>query len=480
MPNFAVRLLASLAGVAIVTVVGARLLPGVNATTIGFAYLLLVLAVASTWGFIEAAIASIAATLSFNFFFFQPVGTLTIADPANWAALFSFLATSLIASRLSAKAERRAQEAVARRQDVEHLYTFSRSILLIEGGEPFPKHLAQALAEAFALEAVALYDRRTDQVSRGGPSDFEGLDDHLRQASLHGASILDPQKRRVITAVRLGSEPIGALGLQGAPMQDSVVQGIANLVAIGLERAKAQDLAHQVEAARRSEQLRTTLLDAMAHEFKTPLTSIKAATTALLADTDQPLDARMELLSIADEEADHLSILIDDAIEMARLDSDHIDLESEPVAVDNLVRETVQALRSALEDRTVNVGCDAGLLIYADGRLIRLAVKQILDNALKYSRPGTPIDIRVSASDGLASIAITDHGEGIPVHDQARIFERFYRGPLTKEQMPGSGLGLSIAKSITNAHHGALTVTSRPGETTFRLALPMDGTGGRK
>ena len=94
MPNFAVRLSASLAGVAIVTVVGARLLPGVNATTIGFAYLLLVLVIASTWGFIEAAVASIAATLSFNFFFFQPVGTLTIADPANWAALFSFLATS--------------------------------------------------------------------------------------------------------------------------------------------------------------------------------------------------------------------------------------------------------------------------------------------------------------------------------------------------------------------------------------------------
>ncbi len=192
MPNFAVRLCASLAGVAIVTVVGARLLPGVNATTIGFAYLLLVLVIASTWGFIEAAVASIAATLSFNFFFFQPIGTLTIADPANWAALFSFLATSLIASRLSAKAERRAQEAVARRQDVEHLYTFSRSILLIEGGETFPKHLAHALAEAFALEAVALYDRRTDQVSRGGPHEFEGLDDQLAPGLAHGASILDP------------------------------------------------------------------------------------------------------------------------------------------------------------------------------------------------------------------------------------------------------------------------------------------------
>ena len=322
------RLLFSLGGVALVTFSAHWLIP-VNATTVGFAYLLLVLVVASTWGFTEAAVASLAATITFNFYFLPPVGALTIADPQNWVALFSFLATALIASRLSDKAERRAEDAIARRQDVEHLYAFSRAILLIDESDAFSRQLAQKLADIFPVSAAALYDRRKGEIYRAGPADFNGLDEQLRDAAWNGSSFADPERRRVITAVRLGSEPIAALALEGAQMPDSVLQGIANLVAIGLERSRAQDLAHQVEAGRRSEQLRTTLLDAMAHEFKTPLTAIKAATTALLADPGQTGESRSELLTIADEEADHLKELIDDAIEMARLDNAHIDLSLE-------------------------------------------------------------------------------------------------------------------------------------------------------
>ena len=143
-------------------------------------------------------------------------------------------------------------------------------------------------------------------------------------------SFSDVQLNRIVTAIHLGSEPIASLAVQGARMPDSVLQGIANLVAIGLERARAQDLAHQIEAARQSERLRTTLIDAMAHEFKTPLTSIKAATTSLLDDPDQPPESRMELLKIADEEAEHLKNLIDDTVEMAQLDTAHIKIQPEP------------------------------------------------------------------------------------------------------------------------------------------------------
>jgi two-component system sensor histidine kinase KdpD len=467
-----IRLLSSIAGVALVTFCAYRLTP-VNATTVGFAYLLLILIIASTWGFFEAALASVAATLAFNFFFLPPVGTLTIADPQNWVALFSFLSTSLIASRLSDKAERRAEEAIARRQDVEHLYTFSRSILLLNGDESFPKQLAQTVAEAFALEAVVLYDRRADQFFRGGPGDFEGLDDQLREAARQGVSFTDVARKRVITAVRLGSEPIAALALQGAQMPDSVLQGIANLVAIGLERARAQDLAHQVEAAQRSEQLRTILLDAMAHEFKTPLTSIKAATTSLLAHPDQPLNARQELLSIADEEAEHLSVLIDDAVEMARLDSEHIDLHREPVIVPDLIREAAASVQPAIDARKVNIVCtDPPPSLYLDRRLTRLALRQIIDNALKYSPIATPVRIEVANVDGAVSIEVVDQGAGIPSQEQQRIFERFYRGQ-SSSQIPGSGLGLSIADSIVRAHGGSMDVTSRPGETKFRISLPV-------
>ena len=230
----------------------------VNATTVGFAYLLLVLIIASTSGFVEAAIASAAATLAFNYFFLPPVRTWNIADPQNWVALFSLLATSLIGSRLSETAKRRALDAIERRQDIERLYSFSRAILLIDDSEPFPKQLARKVVEIFGVSAAVLYDRRTGEMHREGPSEFEGLDDQLRDAASHGASFYDPERRRVITAVRLGAEPIASIAVQGPVIPDNVLQGIANLVAIGLERAKAQDLGHQIEAVRQSEQLRTT------------------------------------------------------------------------------------------------------------------------------------------------------------------------------------------------------------------------------
>jgi len=471
------RLLLSLAGVMVVTWTGYSLVP-VNATTAGFAYLLLVLIIASAWGFFEAAVTSIAATLTFNFFFFPPVGRFTIADPQNWVALFSFLTTSLIASRLSGEVKRRASDAVARQQDLERLYTFSRAILLIDNTEPFPKQLVRKLAEIFELSAVVLYERRSEEFYRAGPADFEGLEDQLRETALQGVSFTDPQHNRIITAVRLGSDPIAALALQGTQMPDAVLQGLANLVAIGLERARAQDLASQIEAARQSEKLRTTLLDAMAHEFKTPLTSVMAATTSLLANPDQPAESRAELLKIADEEARHLRDLIDDTVEMGRLDTSEIRLHTELSNVGETVREVVASMQNEIDGRPVNVVCDEQPLIAIDRRLFKLAVKQLVDNALKYSPPDKPVTIRVHNGTGV-TVAVTDYGKGIPAQEQTRIFERLYRSPSVQNQMPGSGLGLSIAQSIVRSHHGDLTVASRPGETTFWLTLPVDQKAGQ-
>ena len=476
----ALQVAACIAGVVLVTFLGSSVFP-VNATTEGFAYLLLVLVVATVWGFFDAAIASIGATLTFNFFFLPPVGRLTIADPQNWMALFSFLATALVASRLSAEAKRRALEAVDRQQDVERLYTFSRAILLIENTEPFPTQLVRKLAEIFQLEAAVLYDRRTDEFHRAGPSEFEGMEEQLRDAALQGTSFSDAQHSRLITAVRLGSEPIGGLALQGSPMPDSVLQGIANLVAIGLERARAQDLTAQIEAAKQSEKLRTTLLDAMAHEFKTPLTSVMAATTSLSSDLDQPRETRAELVRIADEEVKHLKELIDDAIEMGRLDSTNIEVQAEPSNLGEVVREVVSSMRPEIDGRPVEVVCsDYPAAIAIDRRLIKLAIKQLLDNALKYSTPDQTIKIQAHNGSGALTVGVTDYGQGISAREQKRIFDRLYRSPSVRNKVPGSGLGLNIAQNIARAHKGDLTVTSRPGETTFYLTLPADLKGDLK
>jgi two-component system, OmpR family, sensor histidine kinase KdpD len=475
----ALKALASTVGVIIITWVAYAVIP-VNATTVGFAYLLYVLIIASTWGFLEASISSIAATLAFNFFFLPPVGTFTVADPQNWVALFAFLVTSLIASQLSTAARRRAFEAVGRQQDLERLYTFGRAILLIDNSEPFAKQLIRRLAETFELKAVALYDSRSGEIFQAGPLDFEGVDSQLREAALQGTAFADTERTRVITAVRLGSQPIAGLALEGTRMADSVLQSIANLVAIGLERARSQQLTHEIEAARRSEQLRTTLIDAMAHEFKTPLTSIRAATTALLANPDSQPSNAARMLKIADEEAAHLEELIDNALDMAHLDSNRIDLDLQVSDLGDTVREVVALMETKIGDKRFEFSWDEQLPPVAfDRRLMKLAIKQVLDNAVKYSPSETPIDIQPIVVDSSVAIEVTDHGKGISVQEQVRIFDRFYRSPSIQEQIPGSGLGLSIAHRILQAHGGDLTVRSRPGETTFSLVLPIDAKGER-
>jgi two-component system sensor histidine kinase KdpD len=465
------RIVASLSAVAMVTFVGHRLIP-LNATTVGFAYLLVVLILASTWGFLDAALSSILATLLFNFFFLPPVGTFTIADPQNWVALFSFLATALIASRLSAKAQARALEAIERQKDVERLYSFSRAILLTDRSASFGQQLAQKLTEIFNLDAVVLLDRRTGEFHRAGASPFDDIENQLRTALMKSGS--ERHGANLVVGINLGSDPIASLALRGTRTPDSVLQGIANLVAIGLERDRAQDLAQQVEAARQSEQLRTTLIDAMAHEFKTPLTLIRAATTSLLANPNGVEESAKEQLKIADEEAEHLRELIDNAVEMARLDTAHIDIHPEISDLRDALNDVLASLHTEIDERRVCVDCPERLPTIAfDRRLMKLAIKQLLDNAVKYSPSDTPVEVELHESTGAITMEITDYGQGIPSEEQHKIFERFYRSPSVKNQIPGSGLGLNIANSIVQAHGGNLSVSSEVARTTFRMTLPI-------
>ena len=468
-----VRVLFALSGVVVVTYVCYRLIP-VNATTVGFAYLLLILIVASTSGFLEAAVSSLLATLLFNFFFFPPVGTFTVADPQNWVALFSFLATSLIASRLSTMAKAKASEAIERQRDLERLYAFSRAMLLIDKSSPFAKQLVEKLAEIFDIEAAVLYERHTGDFYCVGTTGPEGIEDELRHAALSGRVSVKMRSPYVVVGVSRGSEPVASMALRSPTMPESVLQGVANLVSIGLERARAQDLAQQIEAARQSEQLRTTLIDAMAHEFKTPLTLIKAATTSLLAHPDVPTESRKEQLTIADEEAEHLRELIDDAIEMARLDTARIEIHPEIADLNDTLQDVVTSMQTEIDEHPVRIICDDPLPAMAfDKRLMKLAIRQLLDNALKYTSADTPVEMRMRVKDGVLTLEVTDFGNGIPTDEQLRIFERFYRSPSVKRQIPGSGLGLSITHGIVQAHNGELTVLSHPGETTFRITLPV-------
>ena len=261
------RILVALGFIAAITFIFFRVLP-VNATTTGFFYLVAILLIATAGGLVESTVASVVAMLCFNYFFLPPVGTFTIADPQNWVALFAFLATSLTASQLSVRAKRRTKEAIERQHEMERLYSVSRALLLTDPTRPMANQIVQNIAQAFEFPAVALYDRNSNEIYRAADGDLGEIEVKLREAALRSSSFRDGNTRFTITPIRLGGRPIGSLAIRDASLSDAALQSLLNLVAIGLERALSQEAVNRAEVARRSEELKSTLLDAIAHEFK--------------------------------------------------------------------------------------------------------------------------------------------------------------------------------------------------------------------
>src|SRR5574341_664321 len=277
----------------------------VNSTTVALTLLMGVLGIATKWGLTEAVTASMAAMLCFNFFFLPPLGTFTIEDPQNWVALEAFLVTAVVASQLSASAKRRAKEAIQRQGEMERLYTLSRALMLADVHQNPAGQVAHLIAQTFEVAGVVLYDRYADKVIRAGAVDIDVADRKLRDAAIQNTELEDLEAGLLILPIRLGGDPIGSIALSGIVVSDTAIHSIASLAAVALERARSLEAASRAEATRRSEELKSILLDAVAHEFKTPLTSIKAGATSLLSDSVLNPSQR-ELLSVIDEETDRL------------------------------------------------------------------------------------------------------------------------------------------------------------------------------
>ncbi len=472
------QVLASLAIVAAITFAAYRVLK-VNATTAGFIYLVAILAVASAWGLMESLAASVAAVLCFNFFFLPPLLTFTVADPRNWAALFAFLATSILASQLGARAKQRTREALERQQDMERLYALSRSLLLTNTEEGVAHAIARQVAQVFNLSAAAFLERSTGTIYHTGPEDVPEIDEQLREAALKGTLFHDAATGTVVTSIRLGGEPIGALAVRGQLPSDTVLQALANLAAIGLEKARAQEAANRAEAARESQDLKSTLLDALAHEFKTPLTSMKAATTALLSGVVAEPQARQDLIAVVNEDIDHLNRLVTEAVNVARIEAGAVQLDRARQPLAPILAAALDTVESAVEGRQVRVDVELGLpQVNVDADMTVLAVRQLLDNALRYSPRGSPLAIQAARRDGRAVICVSDHGPGVPAPEQSRIFDKFYRGS-NAGGTHGTGMGLAIARQIARAHGGEVWLDKTSSEgSDFCLSLPFDAQEG--
>ncbi len=441
----------------------------VNATTVALTLLLAVLGIAARWGLLESITASLAGMLCFNFFFLPPVWTWTISDPQNWVALVAFLATSVVASQLSARAKRRAAEATSRQHEMERLYALSRALMLVDPQLPAAKQIAGRVAEVFGLDRVLFYDRDTDQVHQAGSGAAGAPAERLREAAQSGAAHIGEDL--AVLPVSAGGVILGSLALPVSTASETALRAIAQLAAVALERARGQEAAARAEAARLGEELKSAMLDALAHEFKTPLTSIKAAVTTVLS-AEPP---QREMLEIVDEETDRLTALVTQAIQMARLESGRIELRKTPQQVGELVQEALASLAAGLESRRVDVQLSPGLPpAPADPELVRILIRQLVDNAVKYSPPDAPIAIRAVRDGDAIVVTVADRGPGIPEPDRNRVFEKFFRGRDARGRIPGTGMGLAIAREIVKAHHGRIWVETRPGQgSEFSFSLPI-------
>jgi two-component system sensor histidine kinase KdpD len=450
----------------------------VNSSTAAFCYLLLILALAARAGLTESIAASVASVLTYNYFFLPPIGTLTIADPQNWVALIVFLITAVTASHLSASARRRTQQADAREQEMHRLYDFSRALMLKDPDGTLASHAIRKLNELFGVSEAWFYDAAEDRLI--GPSNLSETMtlDIFRQVARSGKPWGAEKGGALAVPVGLGGQVVGSLGVAGETLPSVVgLNSLAQLLAIALETSRAQESATRMEATRQNEQLKATLLDALAHEFKTPLTSIKAATTSLLPRTDIS-GAKRELLTIIDEETDRLNSLVSDSIELARIGSEPVTLTRTSCSLPLLVAAALCQLRILTEDRPVHLHLSEGLPpVYVDRNLTELVLRQLIGNALKYSPPSSPISISAENGSDFALIRIRNSGPGIPKNEQAAIFEKFYRSRDARRRIAGTGMGLAIAREIVEAHNGRIWVDSQPGEgAEFCFTLPFEGT----
>jgi len=443
-----------------------------NSATIAITLLLAILGIATAWGLVEAIIASIAGVLCFNFFFLPPLFTFYMTDSQNWVALCAFLITAVVASQLSTSAKRRALEATRQREEMERLYELSRALMLVDKLSTTAGQIAQRIAEVFDVNGAAIFDREADQVYRSGTIDVIS-DIKLRDAALQGTALQDPALNLSVLPLVLGREPVGSLAIHGGTISDTALHSIGNLAAIVMERARAEAAASRMEAARQNEAMKSMLLDALAHEFKTPLTSIKAAASSIL-DTRGP--AQTELCTVIEEEADRLNSLVTETIRMAQIEAGDLELHVRAQAVRDLITSALEKLKILIEDRNIKMDVPADLpRVIADRELAALTIRQLMTNALKYSNPESPIEIRAAKQDGFVRISVKDQGPGIPSKEKSLIFERYYRLSQNADRVPGSGLGLHIAKNIIDAHGGNIWVESRPGEgSEFFFTLPTE------
>ena len=478
-------------GVLGATSVAWLMFPYFAAANLIMVYLIAVIVIAIRWGRGPSVLASILSVAAFDFFFVPPYFSFAVTDVEYLLTFGVMLVVALITGNLAVRIRQQAELARDRAHRTGVLYSMSRDLATHRGTGMLAQLAAKHLRDVFDAQiAVFLADAdKKVQLKRGELLFFElepkesgvaqWVYDHNERAGL-GTDTL-PGASALYVPLVCSTGPIGVVALRPKnaallldPEQLHLLESLMSQVALAIERARLSDEAQQAHVRAETERMRNAILSSVSHDLRTPLATITGAASSLAAERGEfaPV-ARRELAQSIYREAERLDRLLKNLLDMMRIEAGVVQLKKEWHSVDEVAGAALAGLDGRLHDHAVNTSFPADLpLVLVDGVLLEQVVINLIENAVKYAPARTMIELAASATDREIVVEVADRGPGIPVGEESRIFDKFYRAKPAREG--GVGLGLTICRGIVEAHGGRIWVENRSGGgALFRFSIPL-------
>ncbi len=471
----------------------------VGVSNVALVFLTSVLTSAIAYGLWPSLLACLVSVLAYNFFFLPPLYTFTISDPENVVALFFFAVVAVIVSNLTARVRDQAVSARQRARTTEELYRFSRKLAGAVALDDLLWATAYQIALMLKMRVVLLLPELETVTVRAGYPPEDRLDEadiaaaqwcwqHNRPAG-RGADTL-PGAKRLFLPIHTGRGAVGVVGLDSdrpgpllAPDQRRLLDALADQAALAIERLNLAQVVDRARLAAETERMRSALLTSISHDLRTPLASILGSATSLRTYR-QALDdtAQQELIATIQEESERLNRFIANLLDMTRLESGAIAPRTDLIDLADVIGSALERASKVLNGHHVAVDLASDLpLLRLDPVLFEQVLFNLLDNAAKYSSPGTGIAVQARRQGDQVVVQVLDEGDGIPSDDLERIFDKFYRVQVTDRKRAGTGLGLAICRGFVEAMGGTITAGNRQDRAgaVFTIALPVAAAQGQ-
>jgi two-component system sensor histidine kinase KdpD len=480
----------AVASVALCTAVAWAMFPFFDLSNLIMVYLLGVVGVAAQSGRGPSIAASVLSVAAFDFFFVPPFYTFAVTDTQYFVTFGIMFVVALVISGLTVRIRWLGESARHRERRTAALYAMSRELATVRGAENILSAATRHIAEVFRSQVVVLLPdesgRPTIRAALPPQLDLDTTEqgvsqwvyEHRQMAGL-GTGTLPGAKALYLplvgsrgTAGVLGVRPAEPRALEG-PEQLHQLETFATLTALAIERVQLAEEAQRAQVSAEAERLRNALLSSVSHDLRTPLATIMGAASSLLEDgTHFQRGTWSDLLQSIVDEAERLNRLVGNLLDMTRLEAGTLAVKKDWLPLEEVVGTALARLGKRLGNHPVTIHVPSDLpLVQMDGILVEQVLINLLDNGVKYTPRGSEIDISGSSSNGSVLIEVADRGPGFGPGEEARVFDKFYRGQTADSR--GVGLGLAICRAIVEAHGGKIWAENRPGGgAVFRFTLP--------